>query len=207
MRPCTYTSALDPTIVVTAKQFGYFSLRWAVETCATRLEEIRGPVGSIPSLRKAAESPFSLSLVFIALHGAAYWMYAAGYPSLSGRIKPTSFAETMADLKAGSDEALKEVVQPNGVPIEVSEIAIVESLLSMFFDSLMADAQRAVTADPDRLDLSLSEATRTFNFALDRVTHVQPDVEAVHELMLESYISSIPISIAEAVATLVRVNA
>ena len=107
-----YIAKADPDKPLTAQHFGYWSLRWSYDSAQysmTKLQE--EPYGAIAGVKTSLTRAYELKLFLIALHAGAYWAFAAAIPTLFRNLQTEDFTQTLADLKAGCEDATRELLK------------------------------------------------------------------------------------------------
>ena len=205
MQNCTYSSHADPKTSMDAKHLGYWSFRWSCESSDEGLRRFSSEaLQSIPACRTASEKPFVLSLMLIALSGAAYWMFAAGLPAISSRVDTPTFTATLQALKAGRDDAILELRQPDGSPLRKMQHDFVSGLFTDLFQSLLGDFRSGQSNDPKSMNLTLSKTATAFISTLKRAYEVE--MAPYEELALALYIDQLSVGMVTAAGETLRLN-
>ena len=163
MTPCTYSAIGDPSSLMHAKQFGNFSMQWAVKNSEGAMNSFnQPPISDIAELQPLLKNRLYISLFLTCLQGAAYWLFAVGIAQINGRIEVERYTETLKLLKLGRDECIRTIRFPDGKPFTPDLVSLTEILFAKLFHSLLRDFQLTKSQDPDELNFKLSEAASTF---------------------------------------------
>ena len=140
MSSCLYIAKTDASKSLPAKHFGYWSLRWSAESAQNSLTQLRAaPYGTIAGVQTSLARVYELKLLLTALHAGAHWAFAAAIPTLFRNLRTEDFSQTLEELKAGCDDATKELLLPNGNAVNIEISQFVSVLTGNFFQDLLVD--------------------------------------------------------------------
>ena len=115
----------------------------------TKLQE--EPYGTIVGVKTSLARAYELKLLLIALHAGAHWAFAAAIPTLFRNLQTEDFTRTLEDLKAGCEDATRELLLPNGTTVPIEVARFVSGLTGNFFQDLLADIGDDATRPRDAL--------------------------------------------------------
>lgn len=197
MNACNYLLKGKPDRLLNAKEYGYWSLRWAGGNADQALRTLQAePFDSMQVIRSARNGPFFLHLQLIALHAACYWVYAAALPHLANTISTAAYTETLRLLKQGLEDGIKDLRQSDGRPYSAELAGIFMNSFKLFHQAVRDDIVGSSEVDPQVVNVNLSRTAAIFIHGTARLYGVDPaDLDAASEIVLGHYIDSIPLQV------------
>lgn len=144
-------SGTDETI--TPKQYGYLSIRWAHDNATNVIKQSlqNSALDDWTFARSIRENEFPAHLQFIALHAAAYWVYATAVLHIS--------AEVIKEMGKGFEDGIRDMRTPKGEPYGEDLTAIFKRSFGAYYKSMSADFMADV--DPDVFNPDVNEVAKS----------------------------------------------
>lgn len=170
------------------QQYGYWLLRWSHDNASGVLEDLKNHNFKDSAYAAAFRSNvFWAYLQFVALHAACYWYYASEVLSVP--------AEAQHQMKAGLDDAIKDMRNPAGQSLSDFEQKYLRNSISAYFQANIDEYVYATQADPKAFRPDASELSKKFFEIIAPAYPQVKSVSPVDQILLGHHIAVIPTSL------------
>ena len=152
MHTCSY-ELINAKRVITAQEFGYWSLQWAFDSANTASGDLCSRSSEIQLFSAPIAAPLLLQVQLAAMHGACYWMHGLAIPQMTNRISLETYVATMASAKVGLDDAANGLRNSAGDPYPSQLPDVLIRSFGIYYQSLQDDLKASGNGQLDTLNL------------------------------------------------------
>jgi hypothetical protein len=186
----------DPSERIPPKHYGYYTMRWSLESSGSFFEEIENKAqmslatsNEISLFKLINDHKFFAQLQYWSFSEAVYLVYA--FSILNAPM------ELLDEMREGIIDGIKDIRNPEGMPLTDREIVYVFQKIMKYAGLITEDL--LTEKDPDVFDVRGSKAFQfmmeSFEQGFEEMTNGNKNFSAMERMYLQNLVDGHPISV------------